>query len=53
MHLSKAITLPCDVVLKNRFAKSATSEMLDTTHHDPSKFLASAYERWAKGGRSS
>ena len=50
MHLSKPLVLPCGVILKNRFAKSAMSEILGTPLHAPSKFLAPAYERWAKGG---
>ena len=44
------LTLPCGVILKNRMAKSAMSEILGTSLHAPSKELIHVYRRWAKGG---
>ena len=44
-----SFTLPNGSVLKNRIAKSATSENFGTRHHAPSKGLINAYRIWAKG----
>lgn len=49
MYLSKALTLPCGQTLKNRFGKSAMSEILGTYEHAPSPSLARAYKRWSEG----
>lgn len=48
--LGEPITLPCGVVLKNRFAKAALSEQLGTPDHAPSSGLGLLYGRWARGG---
>ncbi len=37
-------------VIKNRFFKSAMSEQLGDSRHDPRPGLATLYERWAAGG---
>jgi len=48
--LFRTLKLPCDVVLKNRIAKSAMSDSLgDGTGH-PTAEQNSLYRRWANGG---
>lgn len=48
--LSKPLTLPCGVVIKNRFMKSAMSEILGTATHAPSEGHCQLYGAWADGG---
>ncbi|MCW7754238.1 NADH:flavin oxidoreductase/NADH oxidase family protein [Desulfobotulus sp. H1] len=44
------LTLPCGRVIKNRFFKSAMSEILGTKDNRPSQALVRLYEGWGKGG---
>lgn len=49
--LSQPLPLPCGVTIKNRIAKSATSEALaDREHGAPTEQLVRLYERWGRGG---
>lgn len=48
--LSDPLELPCGVEIKNRFCKSAMSEILADKGHNPSKNLCKLYETWAEGG---
>jgi len=48
--LSQPLTLPCGVVLKNRFAKSAMSDSLGNGRGAPTASQVRLYERWANGG---
>jgi 2,4-dienoyl-CoA reductase-like NADH-dependent reductase (Old Yellow Enzyme family) len=50
MTLSAPLTLPCGVVLKNRFAKSAMSERLAGPDRAPTDAHVTLYRRWAEGG---
>ncbi len=49
LKLSDEIVLPCGVVVKNRFLKSAMSEILGSYNHAPTKELETLYSRWAEG----
>lgn len=48
--LGKPLALPCGAVIKNRFLKSAMSEILGTPDFAPGKELPVLYSRWAEGG---
>jgi 2,4-dienoyl-CoA reductase-like NADH-dependent reductase (Old Yellow Enzyme family) len=48
--LDESLKLPCGVVIKNRFFKSAMSESLASVDHAPTAGLIRLYETWAKGG---
>lgn len=48
--LSQPFTLANGLVLKNRFAKSAMSEVLGTTDNRVTPALVRLYDVWAKGG---
>jgi 2,4-dienoyl-CoA reductase-like NADH-dependent reductase (Old Yellow Enzyme family) len=48
--LGEPLTLPCGHQVKNRFFKSAMSEILGTVDHQVSSGLVTLYQRWAKGG---
>lgn len=50
MNFATPITLPCGVVLKNRFTKSAMSENMATKDHYPGLEFYNSYKRWSKGG---
>ena len=47
--LAEPLELPCGRVIKNRFFKSAMSEIMGTVDHQPGKDLAKLYRSWAKG----
>lgn len=49
-QVSRPLTLPCGVTIKNRIMKSAMSEILGTADHKPTPALSRLYERWARGG---
>jgi 2,4-dienoyl-CoA reductase-like NADH-dependent reductase (Old Yellow Enzyme family) len=48
--LGSPLTLPCGTTIKNRFFKSAMSEILGDDKNRPTKALNRLYERWANGG---
>lgn len=48
--LGESLRLPCGAVLKNRIAKSATSETSGTIDNRPTEGLATLYRTWAEGG---
>ena len=48
--LAQSLRLPCGHEVKNRFFKSAMSEVLGTTDHQVSKGLVGLYRQWALGG---
>jgi len=48
--LGESLELPCGQQTKNRFFKSAMSEILATVDHQVSKGLVKLYQRWADGG---
>jgi 2,4-dienoyl-CoA reductase-like NADH-dependent reductase (Old Yellow Enzyme family) len=48
--LNTPLTLPCGVTVKNRFFKSAMSEIMGDDKNRPTTALNRLYERWAKGG---
>lgn len=48
--LGRPLTLPCGIVIKNRFFKSAMSEGLASTDHRPTSLLTTLYGTFAKGG---
>lgn len=48
--LGRPLELPCGVVIKNRFFKSAMSETLGTRVGAPRPGLARLYRTWAEGG---
>lgn len=50
MLLAQPLQLPCGVVLKNRFAKSAMSEILADQDHNSTPHLENLYRTWAQGG---
>ena len=49
-NLAQPLTLPCGAVIKNRFLKSAMSEILGTAEFAPGKELPVLYTKWADGG---
>ncbi|TWI63944.1 2,4-dienoyl-CoA reductase-like NADH-dependent reductase (Old Yellow Enzyme family) [Desulfobotulus alkaliphilus] len=48
--LFQPLTLPCGRVVKNRFFKSAMSEILGTEDNRPTEALVNLYKGWGKGG---
>jgi 2,4-dienoyl-CoA reductase-like NADH-dependent reductase (Old Yellow Enzyme family) len=44
------LDLPCGARLKNRFMKSAMSEVLADAQHNATEGLATLYRTWARGG---
>ena len=48
--LAESLRLPCGHEVKNRFFKSAMSEVLGTIDHQVSKELVGLYRQWALGG---
>lgn len=48
--LSSSFKLKNGIEIKNRFYKSAMSEQLGDSSHNPKSGLANVYKRWAKGG---
>lgn len=48
--LGEPLPLPCGAVVKNRFLKSAMSEILGTPEFAPSNALSILYSKWADGG---
>ena len=48
--MDRSLRLPCGHEVKNRFFKSAMSEVLGTTDHQVSKGLVGLYRQWALGG---
>ncbi len=48
--LGQPLALPCGHQVKNRFFKSAMSEILGTVDHQVSDGLIRLYRRWAEGG---
>ncbi len=48
--LSKPLTLERGIEVKNRLFKSAMSEQLGTTDHNPGPELVKLYKAWAEGG---
>ncbi len=48
--LSRALTLPSGLVVKNRIAKGAMTEALADEWDRPTEAHARLYGRWAKGG---
>ncbi len=48
--LAQSLRLPCGHEVKNRFFKSAMSEVLGTVDHQVSKELVGLYRQWALGG---
>lgn len=48
--LAQPLRLPCGHEVKNRFFKSAMSEVLGTTDHQVSEGLVGLYRQWAMGG---
>lgn len=47
--LGQSLDLPCGKSVKNRFFKSAMSEILGTVDHQVSKGLVTLYRKWAEG----
>ncbi|CAM3788670.1 NADH:flavin oxidoreductase/NADH oxidase family protein [Parendozoicomonas haliclonae] len=50
VSLDSPLTLKNGAVIKNRFFKSAMSEQLGDSSHNPVPGLATVYRRWAEGG---
>lgn len=48
--LAEGFTLPCGLVLRNRFVKAAMSEQLADRRGAPTAILQQLYRRWAQGG---
>jgi len=48
--LAQPLKLPCGHEVKNRFFKSAMSEILGTVDHQVSQGLVKLYRQWAMGG---
>ncbi len=48
--LDTPLTLPCGATIKNRFFKSAMSEIMGDDENRPTISLNRLYERWAEGG---
>lgn len=48
--ISSPLMLPCGIVLKNRFGKSAMSENMASAGHVANPKFATLYRRWAQGG---
>lgn len=50
LQVSKSLTLPGDLTIKNRFFKSAMSETMALENGRPTNLIANLYHRWALGG---
>lgn len=50
LEVERSLILPNNVVVKNRFFKSAMSETLADRFNSPSALLVSLYKQWAEGG---
>ena len=50
MKISEKLELPCGVVIKNRFLKSAMTEGLASESASANDKHVNLYDRWAKGG---
>ncbi|MGP3638875.1 oxidoreductase [Lentilactobacillus hilgardii] len=50
LQVSKVITLPCGVTIKNRFVKTSLSETMATDDHQPNHLFNRLYRQWAIGG---
>lgn len=50
LTINDSFTLACGQTVKNRLVKSAMSEQLGTSNHQPKPGLAKLYRRWAQGG---
>lgn len=48
--LADSLVLPCGAVIKNRFLKSAMSEVLADRFHQPGLGHVQLYHQWAQGG---
>lgn len=48
--LAEPLVLPCGALIKNRFLKSAMSEVLADRHHQPGLGHVQLYSQWAQGG---
>jgi 2,4-dienoyl-CoA reductase-like NADH-dependent reductase (Old Yellow Enzyme family) len=48
--LAQPLTLRSGLVVRNRFAKAATSEKLASRHFGPDERLVRLYQRWGQGG---
>lgn len=48
--LAKEFTLPCGLILRNRFVKAAMSEQLADRQGAPTAIFEHLYRRWAHGG---
>lgn len=48
--ISKTLTLPNGVTLKNRIVKSAMSEALGDAHNNPTRAQIDLFARWSAGG---
>ena len=49
-QLNSSMPLKTGHTIKNRLFKSAMSEQLGTTEHNPIAGLTALYKRWAEGG---
>lgn len=49
VSLSDSFTLPCGLLIKNRFVKAALSEQLADNAHQPTQALSALARRWAWG----
>lgn len=50
LQVSKSLTLPCGVTVKNRFVKTALSETMATDQHRSNARYERLYRQWAMGG---
>ena len=50
MKISKELQLPCGVIIKNRFLKSAMTEGIANEDAEANSRHVNLYDRWAKGG---
>ncbi len=48
--LDSPFKLQCGATIPNRFMKSAMSEQLGDSGHNPLPGLSAVYRRWAEGG---
>lgn len=50
LQVGKSLTLPCGIMVKNRFFKSAMSETFADNDHQPNALHVNLYRKWANGG---
>jgi len=50
IQLDSKFEIKNGIAIKNRFFKSAMSEQLGDSNHNPSRGLIKLYETWAEGG---